>query len=104
VRVDLRPRPGQLRSAHPFFKYWIPALSVPYLATVFALGGPGPEHYLLVGIALVLALWNDSSRKLALVGLPYLLYALVYDSMRWYADSIRSSIIHVHEPYEFDLH
>jgi len=104
VRVDLRPRPGQLRSAHPFFKYWIPALSVPYLATVLALGGPGPEHYLLVGISLVLALWNDSSRKLALVGLPYLLYALVYDSMRWYADSIRSSVIHVHEPYEFDLH
>jgi membrane-associated phospholipid phosphatase len=103
VRVDLRPRPEQLRGAHPFFKYWIPALSVPYLAVVFALGGPGPEHFLLVGISLVLALWNDSSRKLALVGLPYLLYALVYDSMRWYADYIRSPLIHVHEPYEFDL-
>jgi len=103
VRVDLRPRPEQLRGAHPFFKYWIPALSVLYLAVVLALGGPGPEHFLLVGISLVLALWNDSSRKLALVGLPYLLYALVYDSMRWYADYIRSPIIHVHEPYEFDL-
>jgi len=51
----------------------------------------------------VLALWNDSSRKLALVGLPYLLYALVYDSMRFYADYIRSPVIHVEEPYHFDL-
>ncbi len=104
MRVDLRPRPEQLRGAHPFFKYWIPALSLPYMAIVFALGGPGPEHFLLVGISLVLALWNDSSRRLALVGLPYLLYALVYDSMRWYADYLRSPIIHMHEPYEFDLH
>src|SRR5207237_9507437 len=72
-------------------------------ALVCVLGGPGPEHFLLVGISLVLALWNDQSRRLALVGLPYLLYALVYDSMRWYADYIRSPIIHVHEPYDFDL-
>jgi len=104
VRLDLLPRPGQLRRAHPFFTLWIPGLSVAYLALVFVLGGPGPEHFLLVGLSLVLALWNDQSRKLAIVGLPYLLYALVYDSMRWYANAIRSPIIHVHEPYEFDLH
>src|SRR5205823_1862115 len=54
-------------------------------------------------VASVPALWTDQSRRLALVGLPYLLYALVYDSMRWYADYIRSPIVHVHEPYEFDL-
>ena len=100
----LRPRPGQLRTAHPFFKHWIPALAAAYLAALHLLGGPGPEHFLAAGIALVLSLWNDQSRKLALVGLPYLLYALVYDSMRWYADYIRSPIIHVHEPYDFDLH
>ena len=100
----LRPRPGQLRTAHPFFKHWIPGLSAAYLAVMYALGGPGPEHFLLAGIALVLSVWNDDSRRLALIGLPYLLYALVYDSMRWYADYIRSPIIHVHEPYDFDLH
>jgi hypothetical protein len=104
VYVDLRPRPEQLRSAHPFFKFWIPALSVAYMALVCVLGGPGPEHFLLIGISLVLALWNDASRKLAVIGLPYLLYALVYDSMRWYADYIRSPIVHVHEPYDFDRH
>ena len=99
----LRPRPGQLRTAHPFFKHWIPALAAAYLAAMYALGGPGPEHFLLAGIALVLSLWNDDSRRLASIGLPYLLYALVYDSMRWYADYIRSPIVHVHEPYDFDL-
>ena len=99
----LVPRPGQLRIAHPFFKHWIPALAAAYLAAMYALGGPGPEHFLLAGIALVLSLWNDDSRRLALIGLPYLLYALVYDSMRWYADYIRSPIVHVHEPYDFDL-
>jgi inositol phosphorylceramide synthase catalytic subunit len=104
VPAFLRPRPGQLRTAHPFFKHWIPGLSAAYLAVMYALGGPGPEHFLLAGIALVLSVWNDDSRRLALIGLPYLLYALVYDSMRWYADYIRSPIIHVHEPYDFDLH
>ena len=99
----LRPRPGQLRTAHPFFKHWIPVLAAAYLAAMYALGGPGPEHFLLAGIALVLSIWNDDSRRLALIGLPYLLYALVYDSMRWYADYIRSPIVHVHEPYDFDL-
>ena len=103
MRLDLRPRPLQLRAAHPFFKYWIPSLCAGYMAVVCVLGGPGPEHFLLVGISLVLALWNDQSRRLALVGLPYLLYALVYDSMRWYADYIRSPVVHVHEPYDFDL-
>jgi len=103
VPAFLRPRPGQLRTAHPFFKHWIPTLAAAYLAAMYALGGPGPEHFLLAGIALVLSLWNDDSRRLALIGLPYLLYALVYDSMRWYADYIRSPIVHVHEPYDFDL-
>jgi inositol phosphorylceramide synthase catalytic subunit len=101
--LDLRPHPEQLRRAHPFFKYWVPALGAVYLAILEALGGLGPEHFLLVGIALVLSLWSDGSRRLARVGLPYLLYGLVYDSMRWYEDYIRSPIIHVREPYDFDL-
>ena len=99
----LRPRPDQLRTAHPFFKYFIPVFAAAYLGALHALGGLGPEHFILAGLALVLSLWNDWSRRLALIGLPYLLYALVYDSMRWYADYIRSPVIHVKEPYEFDL-
>jgi membrane-associated phospholipid phosphatase len=62
-----------------------------------------PEHLLAVGIALALSFWSDGSRRLARVGLPYVLYGLVYDSMRWYEDAIRSPVIHVREPYDFDL-
>jgi len=101
--LDLRPHPEQLRRAHPFFRIWVPALGIAYLAALKALGGLGPEHFVLVGIALVLSLWSDGSRKLARVGMPYLLYGLVYDSMRWYEDYIRSPAIHVREPYDFDL-
>ncbi len=101
--MDLRPHPRQLRHAHPFFRIWVPVLSVAYLAVLKLLGGLGPEHLLIVTIALVLSLWSDGSRRLAHIGLPYLLYGIVYDSMRWYEDYIRSPVIHVHEPYDFDL-
>jgi hypothetical protein len=103
VHPVLQPRLDQLRRAHPFFRIWIPVLSAVYLGALHAFGAIGPEHLILVFLSLTLSLWNDSSRKLALIGLPYLLYALVYDSMRWYADYIRSPVIHVHEPYAFDL-
>lgn len=102
--MDLLPRPARLRAAHPFFTRWIPALCVAYLLAIRALGGgPHPEHWLIVGLSTGLSLWNDSTRRLARIGLPYLLYGLVYDSMRFYEDYIRSPIIHVHEPYQFDL-
>jgi hypothetical protein len=101
--MDLRPHPEQLAGAPRFFTVAMPAMGAIYLAIMTALGGPWPEHYLLAAIALTLSLWSDGSRRLALVGLPYLLYALVYDSMRWYEDYIRSPVIHVHEPYDFDL-
>lgn len=101
--MDLRPHPEQLRAAHPFFRIGIPLLCAVYLLALCFLGGPRPEHFIAVVIALVLALWSDGTRRVAHVGLPYLLYALVYDSMRFYEDYIRSPVIHVHEPYEFDL-
>ena len=93
----------QTRRAPRFFTVGVPALSVAYLIVLKLLGGPNPEHYVLVGIGLVLALGSDWTRKLARVGLIYLLYALVYDSMRYYEDLIRSPVIHVREPYDFDL-
>lgn len=101
--MDLRPHPGQLRTAHPFFRVFIPVLSAVYLILLRALGGLGPEHFLIVAIALVLSLWSNASRRLARIGLPYLLYGVVYDSMRWYEDYIRSPVIHLREPYDFDL-
>jgi hypothetical protein len=101
--LDLRPQPAQIRNAGRFFTVGIPLICAAYLALVLALHDLRPEHVLAVVLALVLAFWSDGSRRLARVGLPYVLYAAVYDSMRWYEDAIRSPVIHVREPYEFDL-
>jgi inositol phosphorylceramide synthase catalytic subunit len=101
--LPLRERLEQLRRAPRFFTVFLPVLSAAYLALVFALGGPGPEHFVAIALFLALALWSDGSRRLAKVAMPFLLYGLVYDSMRWYEDFIRSPVIHLHEPYNFDL-
>ena len=101
--LSMRERIEQLRRAPRFFSVVVPLSCAAYLALVYALGGPGPEHFLAVGLFLGLSLWSDGSRKLARVAMPFLLYALVYDSMRWYEDAIRSPVIHLHEPYNFDL-
>ena len=101
--LSVRDRIEELRRAPRFFTFGVPALCAAYLALVTVLGGPGPEHFVAVGILLVLALWSDGSRRLALVGMPFVLYGLVYDSMRWYEDYIRSPVIHLREPYNFDL-
>ena len=101
--MDLRPHPEQLRGAGRFFTAGIPALCAAFLVLVLAMHDLRPEHVLAIVLSLMLSLWSDGSRKLARVGLPYLLYAAVYDSMRWYEDYIRSPVIHVHEPYDFDL-
>jgi membrane-associated phospholipid phosphatase len=101
--VDFKPHLSQLRRAHWFFRIGYPLLALVYLGTLGVLGGLESLHFILVGIGLVLCLWNDFTRKLAKIGLPFLLYGAVYDSMRWYEDYIRSPVIHVHEPYDFDL-
>jgi membrane-associated phospholipid phosphatase len=93
----------QLRRAHPFFRVAIPIVCAAYLLVVEAVARIGPEHLLLVAVVLGFSLWSDQSRRLARIALPFLLWAAVYDSMRWYEDYIRSPVIHVHEPYAFDL-
>jgi membrane-associated phospholipid phosphatase len=100
---SMRERIEQLRRAPRFFSVGVPALCAAYLALVTVLGGPGPEHFIAVGLFLALSLWSDGSRRLARVAMPFVLYGLAYDSMRWYEDAIRSPVIHLHEPYDFDL-
>ena len=95
-------RKTQLLAAHPFYRIGVPVLMVLYLSTLKAIGGLGWEHGILAGIGLFFALFSDASRNLSRVVYPFLLYGMVYDSMRWYADLIRSPIIHVREPYDFD--
>jgi hypothetical protein len=102
--MGLRERVEQARRAHPFFRIGVPLLCAIYLAVVKAVAGHlGPEHVALVVLVMGFAFWSDRSRSLARIAYPFLLWALVYDSMRWYADYIRSPVIHLHEPYSFDL-
>jgi membrane-associated phospholipid phosphatase len=101
--VDLLPRPKQLPRAHWFFRIGFPVLAAVYLSVLKLIGGLEAIHWALVGLGVVLCLWNDGTRKLARIGLPFLLYGAVYDSMRYYEDYIRSPVIHVREPYDFDL-
>jgi membrane-associated phospholipid phosphatase len=95
-------RRAQLAAAHWFHRIGVPVLVVLYLSTLKAIGGLGFEHVILAASALFFSLWSDGSRNLARVVFPFLLYGVVYDSMRWYAHLIRSPIVHVREPYDFD--
>jgi len=52
----------------------------------------------------ILGLYYASRPSRALIGYTYPIFAtaMIYDSMRYYADSIRSDYIRVQEPYLFD--
>jgi membrane-associated phospholipid phosphatase len=103
IVLSARQRLEELRRAHPFYRVVLPLLCAAYLSGIAAVARIGPEHVLCVVLVLGFALWSDASRRLAHIALPFLLWAAVYDSMRWYADYIRSPVIHLHEPYAFDL-
>ena len=100
--LSLAERRRQLQAASPFFTRFVPIACVVYLAALAAVGGLGPEHWAMAGVLLFFSFASDSSRNLARVVFPFLIYGAVYDSMRWYADYIRSPVIHLREPYEFD--
>ena len=100
--LSLAERRRQLQTASPFFTRWVPLASVVYLAALAAVGGLGPEHLALGALLFFFCFASDASRNLARVVFPFILYGAVYDSMRWYADYIRSPVIHLREPYEFD--
>src|SRR2546430_910697 len=101
--LSLSERVRTFRAAHWFFRWVVIPFSIVYLLTLKALGGLGLEHLVLVALLVVPSVWSDWTRRWAKVVFPILLYAAVYDSMRWYADYLRSPTIHLHEPYDFDL-
>jgi len=100
--LTLTQRTAQFKRAHWFFKYFIFAAVAAYLAALYAVGGLDAAHVLVGGVFIVFSVWSDDSRRLASVVFPFLLYVAVYDSMRWYADYIRSPVIHLRQPYDFD--
>ena len=101
------PTPGQrieaFRKAPRFYRIDLPVFCAAYLlAAKFVMHDLRPEHLLAVAAALGMAFFSDGSRRLSRVALGFLLWVAVYDSMRWYADAIRSPVVHIHEPYDFD--
>ena len=96
-------RVDAFRRSHWFYRWVAVPLAAVYLATIAFLGGLHGEHYILAGGLVFVSLWSDWTRRWSKVVLPILLYASVYDSMRFYADYIRSPTIHVREPNDFDV-
>ena len=100
--LSLQERIALIRAAPRFFTVVTPLFCVAYCGMLRALGGLGLEHFVICALLLFFALFSDRSRRFARVVFPFLLYAIVYDSMRWYEDYIRSPIVHLSEPYDFD--
>ena len=100
--LSLQERIALARAAPRFFTVFIPLFCVAYCGVLRALGGLGPEHFVICGLLLFFGLFSDSTRRFARIVYPFLLYAIVYDSMRWYEDYIRSPVVHLREPYDFD--
>ncbi len=102
--LTITQRAEQLRRAHWIFKAVVPVFCVLYPIALQSVGGLDLVHALATVVIFGFALWSDESRRLARIVFPFLLYVVVYDSMRWYADAIRSPTVHLREPYEFDKH
>ena len=100
--LTLAERKAQLTRAHWFFKIGVPVLAAIYFVLLANVGGLDLVHVVAAIIFVFFSYWSDDTRRLARVVFPFLLYVLVYDSMRWYADYIRSPVIHIREPYDFD--
>ncbi|MEN9722391.1 MAG: hypothetical protein RJB38_377 [Pseudomonadota bacterium] len=67
-----------------------------------SMGGLNNDHFVL-GLALLsLAYLGPKTEALFDLLLPAILTVILYDSMRHYSHLIRSSVIHVQEPYRFD--
>lgn len=60
------------------------ALSALFLLLTHLFIGLRTDHFLIVGLFLVLFFWNRTSRKLAVALLPFIIFAVSYDWMRVY--------------------
>ena len=84
-----------------FQKVW-PALFVSsYWMILQLIGGFRGDHIFAGCVLLLLSYSGPVGRVFLKFGLPFILTALVYDSQRFYGESIRGTI-HILEPYLFD--
>lgn len=104
------PRPGlaarwaSFRRAHWLHNRFIPVAVPAYWLLLWAMHTLLPLHTAACAAMLLCSFWSDGTRRFARVFFPFLLFVIVYDSMRWYADIIRAPVIHTREPYDFDLY
>jgi hypothetical protein len=87
----------------PLLRRIFPALFIAiYWASLVALRGFRSDHLLVGSIYLGLAYGGRAVQTLFRFLLPVILTGIVYDSMRFYSDSLRAEV-QVAFPYEFDL-
>lgn len=73
-----------------------------YWIALYAVGGFRSDH-LTIGVVLLALSYGGAKARVLLTFLaPLLLTAMLYDSMRFYADYLRADYVRVREPYDFD--
>lgn len=93
--VWLLPSPGMKR------RIWPALLGLAYIAVNYLLGGLNHDHTVIGSLAL-LDSYNPRTREFLKYFFPFLLVAILYDSMRYFYWWGITGRIHVTEHYEFD--
>lgn len=78
------------------------ALVAAWWAALHLVGGLNSDHFSIGTAILALAYLGRRTEAVLRLFLPAILTVIIYDSMRYYSDLIRSSYIRVEEPYHFD--
>ncbi len=89
--------PGQ----PPFSALPFVFLSIIYVVLLYVYNLLNSDTLTIAVCVSFLALWNNSSRKFLYFILPFLLSAIVYDSMRYIGHEWRMNV-HIVEPYEIE--
>ena len=95
LREWLLPSPTMHR------RLWPLALGLLYVAAVGLLGGLRVDHVVIALLAL-LDLYNEKTRLLLKVFLPFILTGVIFDSMRYFYWQGIAGRVHVAEPYHLE--
>jgi membrane-associated phospholipid phosphatase len=98
VTAVLLPSP----SAELQRRWWPLCIGVLYVASVIVLGGFRGDH-LVFGLLCLLDYYNTTTRNILKYFLPFILTAVMYDSMRYFYWQGVTGHIYVKEPYFRDL-
>ncbi|MEW6058434.1 MAG: phosphatase PAP2 family protein [Bdellovibrionota bacterium] len=82
-------------------RLWPLAMAIAYVLLIYVLGGLKPIHVVVASLAL-LDSYNQNTRTFIRYFFPFLLVAIVYDSMRYYYWWGIEGNIRVAEPYHYE--